>query len=98
MARYCPTVGPMRRARIAWPLCGSLSTGENGFLNQVVRMLGDDILRAIEAMNTWFVVMIVLVGVGALTLHGYDMRHVLIWAFGWFVLGALLPGYRGGHL
>jgi hypothetical protein len=50
-------------------------------------------------MNTWFVVMIILLGVGALTLHRYDVQRVLIWiAFGWFVLGALLLGYRGEHL
>ena len=58
-----------------------------------------DILRADEAMNTSFVVMIILLGVGALTLHRYDVQRVLIWiAFGWFVLGALLLGYRGDHL
>ena len=62
-------------------------------------MLGDpDILRASEFMNTWFVVMIILFGVGALTLQGYDVRHILIWTFGWFVLGGLLPGYRGERL
>jgi hypothetical protein len=61
-------------------------------------MLGDDILRAGEFMNTWFVVMTILFGVGALTLQGYDMRHVLIQGFCWFVLGGLLPGYRGEHL
>jgi hypothetical protein len=50
-------------------------------------------------MNTWFVVMIILLGVGALTLHRYDVQRVLIWiTFGWFVLGALLLGYRGEHL
>jgi hypothetical protein len=51
-------------------------------------------------MNTWFVVMIILLGVLALTLHRYDvLQRVLIWiAFGWFVLGALLLGYRGEHL
>jgi hypothetical protein len=42
-----------------------------------------DILRADEAMNTWFVVMIILLGVSALTLHRYDVQRVLIWiAFG----------------
>jgi hypothetical protein len=46
-------------------------------------MLGDDIIRADEAINTWFVVMIILFGVGALTLHAGDVRRVLIWtAFG----------------
>ena len=58
-----------------------------------------DILRADEAMNTWFVVMIILLGVGTLTLHRFDVQRVLIWiAFGWFVLGALLLAYRGEHL
>jgi hypothetical protein len=58
-----------------------------------------DILRADEAMNTWFVVMIMLIGVGALTLHRYDVQRVLIWiAFGGFVVGALLLGYSGEHL
>jgi hypothetical protein len=58
-----------------------------------------DILRTDEATNTWFVVMIVLLEVGALILHRYDEQRVLIWiAFGWFVLGALLLGYGGEHL
>jgi hypothetical protein len=48
-------------------------------------------------MNAWFVVMIILLGVLALTLDRY--QPVLIWiAIGWFVLGALLLGYRGEHL
>jgi hypothetical protein len=58
-----------------------------------------DILRAEEVMNVWIVVMIILLGIGALTLDRYDVWRVLIWiAFGWFVLGALLLGYRGEHL
>jgi len=59
-----------------------------------------DIFRADEAINAWFVVMAILLGVGALTLHRYDVQtRVLIWiALGWFVLGALLFGYRGDHL
>jgi hypothetical protein len=58
-------------------------------------MLGDDIIRADEAINTWFVVMIILFGVGALTLHAGDVRRVLIWtAFGWFV-GAFRLGNGG---
>jgi hypothetical protein len=52
-----------------------------------------------EAMNAWFVVMIILLGIGALTLRRYDVQRVLIWIeFGWFVLGALLLAYRGEHL
>jgi hypothetical protein len=62
-------------------------------------MLGDDILWADEGVNTRFFVMIILFGVGALTLHGCDVRCVFIWiAFGWFVLGAFRLGYGGGHL
>ena len=59
-----------------------------------------DIFRADEAINAWFVVMAILLGVGALTLHRYDVQtRVLIWiSIGWFVLGALLLGYRGEHL
>ena len=50
-------------------------------------------------MNAWFVVMIILLGIGALTLHRYDVWRVLACiAFGWLVLGALLLGYRGEHL
>jgi hypothetical protein len=46
------------------------------------------------------VVMIIMLGVLALTLDRYDdVQRVLIWiAIGWFVLGALLLGYRGEHL
>src|SRR5437762_892585 len=62
MARHSRTVGPMRSAHIASAQCGSLSIGENGLLNRVAHMLGDDILRADEAMNTWCVVMIILFG------------------------------------
>ena len=52
-------------------------------------------------MNAWFVVMIILLGIVALTLDRYDvwLWRVLTWiALGWFVLGALLLGYRGEHL
>ena len=100
MARHSRTVGTMHCAHIAWAQCVNLSIGANGILNLVAHMPGEtilDILRADEAMN--IVVMIILLGVGALTLHRYDVQRVLIWiAFGWFVLGALLLGYRGEHL
>jgi len=57
-----------------------------------------EILRTDDAMNAWFVVTTILVGVGALTLHRY-LRRVLIWiAFVWFVPSALLRGYRREHL
>ena len=99
MALHPRTVGAMHSAHIAWAQCGSLSIGGNEI---ILHMPGEtilDILRADEAMNTWFVVMIILLGVGALTLHRYDVQRVRIWiAFGWFVLGALLLGYRGEHL
>jgi hypothetical protein len=50
-------------------------------------------------MNAWFVVMIILLGVLALTLDRYDVQRVLIWvAIAWFVLDALLLHYRGEHL
>ena len=50
-------------------------------------------------MNAWFVVMTILLGVGALILHRCDVRRVLIWfALVWFVPGALLLGYRSEHL
>ena len=50
-------------------------------------------------MNARFVDMTTLLGVGALTLHRYDVQRVLIWiAFGRLVLGALPLGYRGEHL
>ena len=46
-------------------------------------------------MNAWFVVMTILLGVGALILHRHDVRRVLIWiAVVWSVPGALLLGYR----
>jgi hypothetical protein len=102
MALHSRSVGAMHSAHIAWAHCVNLSIGGNGILNLVAHMPGEtilDILRADEAMNTWFVVMIILLGVGALTLHRYDAQRVLIWiVFGWFVLGALVLGYRGEHL
>lgn len=79
---------------------GILSIGASD--NHVFHMPGGsilDILRAVDAMNIWFLVMIILLGVGALTLHRYDVHRVLIWIpFGWLVLGALLLDYRGEHL
>jgi hypothetical protein len=103
MALHSRTVGAMHSAHVAWAQCVSLSVGGNGILNLVVHMQGETILDSLilrdEAMNTWFVVMIILVGVASLTLHRYDMQRVPIWiAFGWFVLDALLLGYGGEHL
>jgi hypothetical protein len=94
----------MHSAHIAWAQCVSLSIGGNGILSLVAHTPGETILdililRADEAINTWFVVMIILLGVGALNLHGYDVQRVPIWiAFGWFAPGALLFGYGGEHL
>ena len=92
----------MHRAHIAWTQRGSVSIGGNEILNLVAHMPGGrllDILRADDAMNAWFVVMTILLGVGALILHRYDVRRVLICiAFVWFVPGALLLGYRSEHL
>ena len=95
-----PTVGAMHRAHIAWTQRGSLSIGGNESLNLAAHMPGGrilDILRADDAMNAWFVVMTILLGVGALIVHRYDMRRIWI-AFVWFVPSALLLGYRSEHL
>ena len=101
MARHSRTVGAMYGTHIAWAQCVGLSIG--GMLNLVAHMRSGtilDILRPDEVTNTWFVVMIILLGVCAVTLHRYDdVQRVLTWiASGWFVLGALLLGYGGGHL
>ncbi|MGA7412639.1 MAG: hypothetical protein WBW33_19325 [Bryobacteraceae bacterium] len=81
MARHSRTVGAMHSAQIAWAHCGSLSIGGNEILTFVAYMPGGtilDILRADEGMNTWFVVMNILLGVGTLALHRYDVQRVLI--------------------
>jgi hypothetical protein len=98
-------MGAMHGAGMAWAHFDGLSIGgsEGSILDLMAHMRGGtilDILWADEAMNTLgFVVIIILLGVGALTLHSYDVRRVLIWrAFGRFVLGAVLLGYRGEHL
>jgi hypothetical protein len=99
MAPCSRAVGATHSAHMARGRGGSLSLGGGGtILVLVAHTLGDtilDILRADEAINTWFVVMIILRGEGVLTLHGYDVRRVLIWiAFGWFAPSGLLLGYR----
>jgi hypothetical protein len=102
MARHARTVGAMHRAHMAWTQCGSLSIGGNEILNLVAHMLNGtslDILRHDDAMNVWFVVVAILLRVGALILHRYDVRRVLMWlAFVWFVPSVLLLGYRSEHL
>jgi hypothetical protein len=53
-----------------------------------------------EAMNAWFVVMIILLGIVALTLHRYDvwLWRVLTWiALGWFVLASTCEARSGRH-
>jgi hypothetical protein len=55
-----------------------------------------DMFGADEPMNSCFALKFLLLGFGALTLHRYDVKRDLIWI--WFVLGALLRGYRGEHL
>ena len=87
MARHSRTAGAMHCANIAWAQCSSLSIGgsQRLILNLVAHLPYGTIL--------------ILLRLGALTLHRYDVQRVLIWiAFGWFVLGALLLGYRGEHL
>ena len=51
-------------------------------------------------MHLWIVVMIILLGAAVMTMARYDVWvRILIWfLIGWFVLGALLLGYRGEHL
>jgi hypothetical protein len=104
MARHSRSASTMHGAHIAWVRCGSPCIGGSGtFLDLAARMPGGtilDILRGNEALNGWFVVMIILPGVGALSLHGYDVQRVLIRiAFGRFVLGgALWLGYRRERL
>jgi nucleoside permease NupC len=55
----------------------------------------------LNPMHLWIVVMIILIGAAVLT---SDYRHdvwvrLLIWfLIGWFVLGALLLGYKSEHL
>ena len=96
------TVGAMHRAHMAWAQFDSLSIGRSEILNLLAHKPGGSILdmpRADEALNTWFVFMIILPGVGALTLNRQGVQRVLISiAFVWLVAGALLPGYRGHRL
>jgi hypothetical protein len=77
MARHSRPIGAMHCAHIAWAQCGSLSVGRSEIiLDLVPHMLGGtilDILRADEAMYTRFVVMIIQLGVGVLTLDRYDV-------------------------
>ena len=102
MARHSRTAGAMHAYVASAQWAGLSIRGSGTILHLIAHLRGEtilDILRADQAMKTWFVVMIILFEVGALSLHRYDVQRVLIWiTFGWFVLGALLPGYRGGHL
>jgi len=50
-------------------------------------------------IQAWFVVFAALFGIGVLTMDRYDVWRVLLpIAIGWYLLGALLLGYRGEHL
>jgi hypothetical protein len=51
-----------------------------------------------EATNSWFVVVTILLGIGALTFHGY-LQLAPIWlSFVRFVLGAFVLSDWGSHL
>ena len=100
---YAHSVGAMHGAHTAWAQCRGLFAGGSGIIpGLVAHTLGGtilDILRADDVMNAGCVVMTIPLGVGALTLHRYDLHRVLIFfAFGRFLLGAILLGYRGEHL
>ena len=50
-------------------------------------------------IQAWFVILVALFGIGVLTMDRYDVWRVLLpIAIGWYLLGALLLGYRGEHL
>jgi hypothetical protein len=51
----------------------------------------------IDSWDVWWVIMILLLGIIVLTMDRYNVWLILI-GIGWFILGALLLGYRGGHL
>jgi len=49
-------------------------------------------------IQAWFVILATLFGIGVLTMDRYDVWRVLLpIAIGWYLLGALLLGYRGEH-
>ena len=48
-------------------------------------------------IHAWFVVMAILLGINVLTMDRYVGWPIWI-GIGWFLLGALLLGYRGEHL
>jgi len=90
----------MHHVNMACGQCGSPSISASKILSLVAHMPGRtilDTLRAGRAVNPF--VLIVLLGVGALTLPRCDVQCVLTWiGFGWFVPGAILLGYRGERL
>jgi len=50
-------------------------------------------------IQAWFVILATLFGIGVLTIDRYDVWRVLLpIAIGWYLLGALLLGYREEHL
>ena len=95
MARCTCTAGAMRCARMAWAQCGSLYVGRSDILRFVAHIAYRtilDITRASDTTTWWFIGALVLLGMGALTLH----RGLVIRTnFGGFVLDALLRSYRG---
>ena len=56
-----------------------------------------DIRRADDVTDSWPLVVMILLGIGALIRHGYRLRAPIWIAFVWFLLGALLSD-RGDHL
>ena len=62
------------------------------FVADITRGTTLDITRASDTRTGWFIGTLVLVGIGALTLHRGPLIRI---KFGGFVLGGLLPGHRG---
>jgi hypothetical protein len=72
-------------------------TAANAYLGHMLKSFEFYIPK--EAVHAWLVAMIILLGIGVLTLDRYDAWRVLIpIALGWFLLSAFLLGYRGEHL
>jgi len=91
----------MPNAHIVRARCGGLCIRGDDILGLVARIPGGtilDVLGADGAMNAGVFVVIDLLGVGLLSLHGYDLQRPPIRiAFGWFSRGCLLLGYRDEH-
>ena len=91
----------MHTAHVSSADCTGLSIGgDEVILSPVAYVLGGmilDILRADDAMNSWLVVVTVLLWIGALTFHRYEQRTPIWIAFVWFVLDAFVLSNRGDH-